>query len=133
MSYHDIIVAVYDVVPIENSGQFNYFKFVFDDNGHLEADLLRNLYKDLPEARPEYLLNGLVGPFADLVELNCYALKLCEKLEKKHICVYSADEYSLLIEKASSVEEFRELIVGGGNRIENLEYSKKGNFFKKLF
>ncbi|HLE11540.1 hypothetical protein A2462_03120 [candidate division WOR-1 bacterium RIFOXYC2_FULL_41_25] len=133
MNYHDIVVAVYDTISSENAGQFNYFKVIFDDSGEVDLLLLRELYKDSSMASAENAIPGMIGPFADLVELNRYALKLCEKVEKKQICIYSVDEYSAIIEKASTTEEFRELIVTNGNKIENLDYSKKGSFFKKIF
>ena len=130
---NEIIIAIYVLKTIKNKGQYYFFDIVFNHEGKIEYDLMYSIYKDLPESDISENVEGMIGPFLDSIALDRYALKLCEKLGNRKICIYSIQEFNSVVMNVSNIEELKSTLPQYGNCIENLDFKKNKSFLGKIF
>ncbi len=110
-----------------------YLLFLFNENGCLEHDFLMSLYEDLFSSNRVSEQSQFIGPFDGLDSVNKFAFKICDELSSPKITLHSVEEYNVLMEKSSNVNELEESLFSGGNVIENLDINSKKNIFSKIF
>jgi hypothetical protein len=71
--------------------------------------------------------------FKGLEELNKFAYKLMNDLDAPLVCVLSAENYNTCMEKCSSLDEFKELLLDSSNCLENIDYTKDKSILSKIF
>lgn len=133
------IIAIHSYLSEENeagqmAGQAFYLMYLFDENGILDQEPLRNVYYELFSKFPQDRSKGFVGPFENMTALNQYALAVCENMNSHQICLLPLKEYNSVMEEVvESPVALRNSLITRGNCIENLEKGRKKGIFSKIF
>ncbi|MBT7610352.1 MAG: hypothetical protein HN576_11395 [Bacteriovoracaceae bacterium] len=140
MNNENYLLLLYGYYPaVDNQeGSYKLMKVVDErgmvDDQSLADALVNSLGKDLSSNsnQTHYDLNEDIY-FKGLEELNKFAYKLMNDLDAPLICVLSAENYNTCMEKCSSLEEFKDLLLDSSNCLENVDYSKDKGLLSKIF
>lgn len=103
-----------------------YLIHIFGDNGPIDFETLDKIYH---EHYCQFInINNCkhIGPFDGLEELNKYLYSLCDEMSLSKINIVSVEEYNLIIEKSSSVEELKNNLEDSSSYIECSSIKKNG-------
>jgi hypothetical protein len=115
---------------LDDSGGSYRLMNVVDEKGTVDDQSLRNALQT--SLGKDFVPNEEIN-FSGLEELNKFAYKLMDDLDAPLICVLSAENYNTCMEKCSSREEFKELLLDSSNCLENIDYSKDKSLLFKIF
>ena len=131
MTSENYLLLIYGYFP-NSFNQDGFYKLmnIVDERGavdkySLATALKKSIGKELTEMEEIF--------FNNLEELNKFSYKLMDDLEAPLICVLSIDNYNTCLEKCSSLEEFKSLILESANCLENIDYTKNKGILSKIF
>jgi len=110
-----------------------YLLYVFDDHGHMDYQLLNQLYEQVfgpNDAKKDHF----IGPFRDESTLQQFAYRVCEEIKSPHMNLVSVGQYNEVLSNSHTMEVLAREIKNCGTSITNSEFSEsKKTLFDKLF
>lgn len=100
--------------------------YFFSEQGFLEADMLKEMSKTVPEADHENLT------FLNLDDLKSFALRVCQETSEKEVRLMSVQDYNIGLDGAKDLKSFQTVFSKYGEVVVNESVRKKG-LFGKLF
>ncbi len=100
--------------------------YFFSEQGFLEAKMLKEMSKTVPEADHENLT------FLNLDDLKSFALRVCQETSEKEVRLMSVQDYNIGLDGAKDLKSFQTVFSKYGELVVNESVRKKG-LFGKLF
>ena len=100
--------------------------YFFSEQGFLEAEMLKEMSKTVPEADHENLT------FLNLDDLKSFALRVCQETSEKEVRLMSVQDYNIGLDGAKDLKSFQTVFSKYGEVVVNESVRKKG-LFGKLF
>jgi hypothetical protein len=106
---------------------------LFSDEGYIDAEEIARVYREQDGREMDPLTAaGRAGPFSSLEVLQRYAYALCDHLNATQVILIDREEYNQGIERATSMDEMREIMQSMGNIMENADHNK-GSIWSRIF
>ena len=128
MSDSHFLIGIYNTIRSQN-----YLIHVFNDEGIVDQNLLKDLKKEIFGVDGIHLGPEGVGPFETMEELTQFAFTICDEAGADKITLYSVEDYNGLILNTKSLKDFIEELPRSGNVIENLDSKSKKGLMGKIF
>ncbi len=101
--------------------------YLFSEQGFLEASLLREMSKTIPDANHELV------SFLNLDDLKAFALRVCQEVGSPEVRLVSVQDYNVGIDGARDLRGFQGIFGRYGDVVVNDELARKKGFLGKLF
>lgn len=114
-------------------GPHYYITHIFDENGNIDNDILKNNYEDIFIESKRFFQGEFIGPFESLTILNRYSFEVLKELKGENVIILSSDEYNSILERSETSVEIKERMEKNGKMIENQGSRKRSTLFEKIF